>query len=94
LNAENKAELTKILTYHVVAGSYDAATLERDVQTTPGGKVSLKTVEGGLLTISWGDGTLWLTDQKGDTARVTIPDVYQSNGVIMVVDKVLMPWGY
>jgi uncharacterized surface protein with fasciclin (FAS1) repeats len=91
LKAENKAELTKILTYHVVLGKYDAATLERDVRSTPGGKVSLKTVEGGLLTISWGDGSLWITDQKGNTARVTIPDVYQSNGIIFVVDKVLMP---
>jgi uncharacterized surface protein with fasciclin (FAS1) repeats len=91
LKAENKAELTKILTYHVVLGKFDAATLERDVQSTPGGKVSLKTVEGGLLTISWGDGGLWITDQKGNTARVTIPDVYQSNGIIFVVDKVLMP---
>ena len=41
--------------------------------------------------VSWGDNSLWVTDQKGDTARVTIPDVYQSNGVIMVVNKVLMP---
>jgi uncharacterized surface protein with fasciclin (FAS1) repeats len=91
LKPENKPELTKILTYHVVPGRYDVAMLERDVQTTPGGKVSLKTVEGGLLTISWGNGSLWVTDQKGNTAQVTIPDVYQSNGVIMVVDKVLMP---
>jgi uncharacterized surface protein with fasciclin (FAS1) repeats len=91
LKPENKAELTKILTYHVVPGQYDAATLEHDVRTTPGGKVSLKTVEGGLLTVSWGDNSLWVTDQNGDTARVTIADVYQSNGVIMVVNKVLMP---
>lgn len=41
--------------------------------------------------VSWGDNSLWVTDQKGDTARVTIPNVYQSNGVIMVVNKVLMP---
>jgi uncharacterized surface protein with fasciclin (FAS1) repeats len=91
LEPANKGELTKILTYHVVPGRYDAATLEHDVQTTPGGRVSLKTVEGEPLVISWGDNSLWVTDQKGDTARVTIPDVYQSNGVIMVVNKVLMP---
>jgi uncharacterized surface protein with fasciclin (FAS1) repeats len=91
LKPENRDELTKILTYHVVPGRYDAQTLEHDVQTTPGGKVSLKTAEGELLTVSWGDNSLWITDQKGDTARVTIPDVYQSNGVIMVVNKVLMP---
>ncbi len=91
LAPENKAELTKILTYHVVAGRYDAATLAHDVQTTPGGRVSLKTVEGEPLIVSWGDNSLWITDQKGDIARVSIPDVYQSNGVIMVVDQVLMP---
>ena len=91
LQPENKAELTKILTYHVVSGRYDAATLERDVRTIPGGRVSLKTVEGEPLVVSWGDNALWITDRKGDTARVTIPDVYQSNGVIMVVNKVLMP---
>lgn len=91
LKPANKGELTKILTYHVVPGRYDAQTLEHDVQTTPGGRVSLKTAEGEPLIVSWGDNSLWITDQKGDTARVTIPDVYQSNGVIMVVNKVLMP---
>jgi uncharacterized surface protein with fasciclin (FAS1) repeats len=91
LKPENKAELTKILTYHVVPGRYTAAILERDVQTTPGGRVSLKTADGEVLTVSESDNTLMVTDQKGDTAQVTIPDVYQSNGVIMVVDKVLMP---
>ena len=50
-----------------------------------------KTVKGGLLTISRHNGSLMVTDEKGDTARVTIPDVYQLNGVIMVVDKVSMP---
>jgi uncharacterized surface protein with fasciclin (FAS1) repeats len=91
LKPENGAELTKILTYHVVPGRYDAATLEHDVQTTPGGRVSLKTAEGGLLTVSANGSNLMVTDKKGDTARVTIPDMFQSNGVIMVVDKVLMP---
>jgi uncharacterized surface protein with fasciclin (FAS1) repeats len=91
LKPENKGDLTKILTYHVVPGRYDAATLEHDVQMTPGGKVSLKTAEGETLIVSLGDNSLWITDQKGNTAQVTIPDVYQSNGVIMVVNKVLMP---
>jgi uncharacterized surface protein with fasciclin (FAS1) repeats len=91
LEPANKPELTKILTYHVVPGRYTAAILERDVENVPGGRISLKTVEGEPLIISWTDGNLWVTDQKGDSARVTIPDVYQSNGVIMVVDKVLMP---
>jgi uncharacterized surface protein with fasciclin (FAS1) repeats len=91
LEPANKPELTRILTYHVVPGRYTAAILERDVETTPAGRVSLKTVEGEPLVVSWGYGSLWVTDEKGNTARVTIADVYQSNGVIMVVDKVLMP---
>ena len=91
LKPENKGDLTKILTYHVVPGRYDAATLEHDVQTTPGGKVSLKTAEGETSIVSSGDNGLWITDQKGNTAQITIPDVYQLNGVIMVVNKVLMP---
>jgi uncharacterized surface protein with fasciclin (FAS1) repeats len=91
LKPENRADLTKILTYHVVPGRYDATTLDRDVQTTPGGRVSLKTADGELLTVSETGNILMVTDQKGDTAQVTIPDVFQSNGVIMVVNKVLMP---
>jgi uncharacterized surface protein with fasciclin (FAS1) repeats len=91
LKPENKAQLTKILTYHVVPGRYDAATLQHDVQTTPGGRVSLKTVEGEPLVVSENAGALRITDEKGGTAQVTIPNVFQSNGVIMVVNKVLMP---
>ena len=91
LKPENKAQLTKILTYHVVPGRYDAATLEHDVQTTPGGRVSLKTVEGEPLIVSENAGSLQITDEKGGTAQITIPNVFQSNGVIMVVNKVLMP---
>jgi uncharacterized surface protein with fasciclin (FAS1) repeats len=87
---ENKAELDKILTYHVVPGRYDKATLEQDIRNA-GGKVSLKTVEGEPLILSDNGGTLMVTDSKGGMAQVTIPDVYQSNGVIMVVNKVLMP---
>ncbi|MGA8399041.1 MAG: fasciclin domain-containing protein [Stellaceae bacterium] len=88
---ENKATLTKILTYHVVPGRYDMATLAQDAKNAPGGRVSLKTVEGEPLIISDSGGTLMVTDDKGNTAQVTIPDVFQSNGVIMVVNKVLMP---
>jgi len=91
LKPENKADLTKILTYHVVPGRYDAAILEHDIQSTPGGRISLKTVEGQPLIISQNGNGLIVTDEKGDTAEVTIPDVMQSNGVIMVVNKVLMP---
>jgi len=92
LKPENKGMLTKILTYHVVPGKYDMATLANDVKSTPGGKVSLKTAEGDVLIVSADtNGALWITDDKGNTAQVTIPNVFQSNGVIMVVNKVLMP---
>jgi uncharacterized surface protein with fasciclin (FAS1) repeats len=91
LKPENKAQLTKILTYHVVPGRYDATSLDRAIKTTPGGRVSLKTAEGELLIAAESGNALTITDEKGNTARVTIADVYQSNGVIMVVDKVLMP---
>jgi uncharacterized surface protein with fasciclin (FAS1) repeats len=90
MEPEHKAQLTNILTYHVVPGRYDKATLEQDIKNA-GGRVSLKTVEGGLLIVSDSDGTLNITDEKGNTAAVTVPDVFQSNGVIMVVNKVLMP---
>jgi uncharacterized surface protein with fasciclin (FAS1) repeats len=92
LKPENKGMLTKVLTYHVVPGKYDMATLANDVKSTPGGKVSLKTAEGDVLIVSADtNGALWITDDKGNTAQVTIPNVFQSNGVIMVVNKVLMP---
>lgn len=90
LKPENKAALTKILTYHVVPGRLDAKALDARI-AAGGGEAKLKTVEGDSLTIK-GSGThLTVTDDKGNVADVTIPDVYQSNGVIMVVDKVLMP---
>jgi uncharacterized surface protein with fasciclin (FAS1) repeats len=90
LKPENKAKLTKILTYHVVAGKLDAAALMKAVQAG-GGKATLKTVSGGLLTVTDPQGALMVTDESGDTADVTIADVLQSNGVIHVVDKVLLP---
>jgi len=91
LKPENKGQLTQILAYHVVSGRYDATYLDHAIKTTPGGKVSLKTVEGELLIAAENGNALTITDQKGNTANVTIPDVYQSNGLIMVIDKVLMP---
>ena len=91
LKPENKGQLTKVLTYHVVPGRWDMTTLVNDCRTTPGGKVSLKTAEGDLLVVSENAGKLMITDDKGGTANVTIANVYQSNGVIMVVDKVLLP---
>ena len=80
---ENKATLTKILTYHVVPGRLEASSL------TDGKK--LKTVEGETLTVKNSGGTVMLVDAKGGMSTVTIPNVNQSNGVIHVVDTVLMP---
>jgi uncharacterized surface protein with fasciclin (FAS1) repeats len=80
---ENKAALTKILTYHVVPGKLEASDL------TDGKK--LKTVEGEDLTVKHADGKIWIIDAKGDQSAVTISNVNQSNGVIHVVDTVLMP---
>jgi uncharacterized surface protein with fasciclin (FAS1) repeats len=90
LKPENKAKLTKILTYHVVPGRLDTRVLDRDIKSG-GGETKLKTVEGDMLTVRGSGKDLTVTDEKGNTAQVTIPNVYQSNGVIMVVDKVLMP---
>jgi len=90
LKPENKATLDKILTYHVVPGRLDSAVLDDEI-ASGGGKATLKTVEGETLWVSGSGNALTVTDAKGDTAQVTIPNVYQSNGVIMVVDKVLMP---
>lgn len=84
---ENKATLSKILTYHVVAGRMSAADLMAKARM--GGE--LTTVEGEPLKVSTKAGAVWLTDAKGGMARVTIPNVNQSNGVIHVVDTVLMP---
>jgi len=80
---ENKATLTKILTYHVVAGRLDASDLTD-------GKM-LKTVEGEELTVKNADGKIWIIDAKGDSSMVTISNVHQSNGVIHVIDTVLLP---
>jgi uncharacterized surface protein with fasciclin (FAS1) repeats len=84
---ENKAALTKILTYHVVSGRYSAADLMKLARS--GGE--LTTVQGEPLKVSVKGKTVVLTDEKGDAARVTIANVYQSNGVIHVIDTVLMP---
>jgi uncharacterized surface protein with fasciclin (FAS1) repeats len=90
LKPENKKELDKILTYHVVAGRLDTKILDQNIKDG-GGKAELKTVEGGTLTVTGSGEDLTVTDSKGDTAKITIPNVYQSNGVIMVVNHVLMP---
>ena len=87
---ENKAALTGILTYHVVAGRLDAKALSKQVKDG-GGSATLTTVKGDPLTVTAQGKSLVLTDAKGGTSTVTIGDVYQSNGVIHVVDSVLLP---
>ncbi|WP_029287441.1 fasciclin domain-containing protein [Pedobacter sp. R20-19] len=87
---ENKATLTKILTYHVVAGKLDSKAIAAAIKAG-GGKAELTTVEGGKLW-AWMEGKkLVLKDEKGGMSTVTIANVYQKNGVIHVVDSVLMP---
>ena len=90
LKPENKGTLDKVLTYHVVSGRLTANDLAAKV-AAGGGKAELTTVEGEPLTVSKDGGSWAITDSKGNTAHVTIGDVMQSNGVIHVVDKVLMP---
>jgi uncharacterized surface protein with fasciclin (FAS1) repeats len=87
---ENKATLTKILTYHVVSGRYTGKDLMALV-AKGGGKASLTSVQGEPLTVMQSGDGLTVTDAKGGVSHVTIGDVMQSNGVIHVVDKVLMP---
>jgi len=87
---ENKAMLTSILTYHVVAGKIDSKTLI-DLIKKNGGSYTAKTVQGGELKFSLVKGKVMLTDEKGGMAMVTIADVYQSNGVIHVIDTVVLP---
>jgi uncharacterized surface protein with fasciclin (FAS1) repeats len=90
LKPENKDKLSSILTYHVVAGRLTTQDL-RDKVKDGGGKAELKTVEGEQLTVTERHGKLWLTDAKGDTAEITIGNVMQSNGVIQVINSVLLP---
>jgi uncharacterized surface protein with fasciclin (FAS1) repeats len=87
---ENKAALAKILTYHVVAGRLSAADIAKAVKDG-GGSVTIKTVEGDSLKVTETAGGVAITDDKGDVAKVTIADVFQSNGVIHVIDTVLLP---
>jgi uncharacterized surface protein with fasciclin (FAS1) repeats len=90
LKPENKATLDKILTYHVVPGRLDSKALGQQIMSGDG-KAVLKTVEGDTLTVTGSGRNLTVTDDKGNMAKVTIADVYQSNGVIFVINKVLMP---
>jgi len=90
LKPENKKTLTNVLTYHVVPGRLTAKDLMEKIKAGKG-KAMLKTVEGNDLTFAEKDGKLWIWDAKGDTAQVTIRNVMQSNGVIHVIDTVLLP---
>jgi uncharacterized surface protein with fasciclin (FAS1) repeats len=90
LKPENKATLSKVLTYHVVAGRMDSKSIAKAIKKGKG-TATLKTVSGGRLMAMMSGNDLILRDEKGGTSRVTIGDVYQSNGVIHVVDTVLMP---
>ncbi len=91
LKPENKGTLTKVLTYHVVPGRMTALNLIKAVKDGEG-EAKLKTVSGDWLIVKQaGPGKLTITDAKGDVAMVTIADVLQSNGVIHVIDTVLLP---
>ncbi len=90
LKAENKDKLVAVLTYHVVPGRLSAKDLW-NVATKAGGKAKIKTVEGDELTVEFKSQTLTLRDAKGNVSRVTTQNVFQSNGVIHVIDTVLLP---
>src|SRR5258708_32170516 len=90
LKPENKGMLTKVLTYHVVSGKYDSKTLAKLIKKGHG-KARLKTVSGGTLTAMMDGSNIVLRDEKGGNSTVTVGNVYQSNGVIHVVNAVLMP---
>jgi uncharacterized surface protein with fasciclin (FAS1) repeats len=87
---ENKGTLTGILTYHVVAGKWDAKSIEKMIKDGKG-TAEITTVAGGKLWAMKKDNAIWIKDEKGGVAKVTIPNVFQSNGVIHVIDHVLMP---
>lgn len=90
LKPENKAMLTKVLTYHVVAGNWDSKAIAKMIKKG-GGKAELPTVSGGKLWASMDGDSLVLTDEKGGRSTVTIANVRQSNGIIHVINSVLMP---
>ena len=90
LKPENKDTLVKVLTYHVVAGKLSAADLKKKIKAG-GGKATLKTVSGGTLLAMMDGGSIVLKDEKGGMAKVTQANVFQSNGVIHVIDTVVMP---
>ena len=91
LKPENKAALTKVLTYHVVAGRLTLADLKKMIEKG-NGNATLKTVSGGTLWASWnGPSNVVIKDEMGNVANISTYDVLQSNGVIQVIDRVVMP---
>ena len=91
LKPENKTKLTSVLTYHVISGTYDFEALQKAIRKG-GGTAKLKTVAGGELTFLMnGSRNIMVADNSGNKANITTYDVYQSNGVIQVIDKVLLP---
>src|SRR5580693_4349507 len=90
LKPENKDKLVAVLTYHVVPGRMSAKDL-MDAAKKAGGQAKLKTVEGDWLTVEAKGSTLSIWDSKGNVSKVTIQNVFQSNGVIQVIDSVLLP---
>ncbi len=90
LKPENKDTLARILTYHVVAGRLSSAELKKQIRAGHG-QATLKTVSGGTLTAMMQGSNIVLKDEKGGMSTVTIPNVFQSNGVIHVIDTVVMP---
>lgn len=90
LKPENKAILAKILTYHVIAGNLEATAVLKAIKDG-NGKVTLKTVSGGSLTASLNNGKVILTDEKGGVSTVTATDLKAGNGVVHVIDAVVLP---
>jgi uncharacterized surface protein with fasciclin (FAS1) repeats len=91
LKPENKSTLTKVLTYHVVPGQLDAVTLKRQIEAA-NGALTLRTASGGKLVATMnGPMNIVLRDEKGGVASISTYDVYQANGVIHVIDKVVIP---
>ena len=90
LKPESKETLTKVLTYHVVPGKMSTKDIDAAIKAG-GGKATMKTVEGDSLTFTGGGKHITITDDKGGTAMITTANVFQSNGVIQVIDSVLMP---
>lgn len=90
LKTENKATLAKILTYHVIAGSFNAAAVVKAIKDG-GGSVTLKTVSGGNLTASIKEGKVILTDEKGAVSTIVATDLKADNGLVHVIDAVVLP---